>query len=217
MSSFLREWHTPQVGKLMIVGLAMVVSSVLLCASSAVAGPVTVGAKVRGGGRYDNVRMCVATSAGTAGGPAMDVSFFTEFGLKDTVSIEANLPVVRPILFGLSYDMLQFEPEVTLLFRLPSEGSMDWVLGPRVGLSFHYGPDYTSGPDGAARGPSFFAMGPILGGYVGLDFKRPGKTFNFQIGLSPYVTPLFSFGDDGRNGIVVGGMLDAAFRFSLGR
>jgi hypothetical protein len=57
-------------------------------------------------------------------------------------------------------------------------------------------------------------MGPIVGAYAGLDFRRPGKTFDFRMGLSPYVTPLFSLGDPrSHRGVVIGGLLDAAFRF----
>ena len=36
---------------------------------------VIFGFKVRAGGRFDNVRMCVASPAGVKGGMAMDVSF----------------------------------------------------------------------------------------------------------------------------------------------
>jgi hypothetical protein len=58
-------------------------------------------------------------------------------------------------------------------------------------------------------------MGPQIGGYVGLDFKRPDERFNFQLGLSPYVAPLFGVNDpENHKGVVVGGLLDGLFRFS---
>jgi hypothetical protein len=58
-------------------------------------------------------------------------------------------------------------------------------------------------------------MGPIVGAYAGLDFRRPGETFNFQLGLSPYVTPLFGIRDpQNHRGVVIGGLLDGIFRFN---
>ncbi|MDJ0763591.1 MAG: hypothetical protein QNJ97_11445 [Myxococcota bacterium] len=174
------------------------------------------GIKVRAGGRYDNVRMCVATPPGAKGGPAMDISVFTEIGLKENISLEINLPVVRPILFGIAFQMLQLEPQVTLLFRGQSNEKIDIVAGPSLGISLHYGPDYNSDRSGDARGPSFFALGPMVGGYLGLDFKRPDETFNFQLGIHPYAAPLFGVNDpQDHKGIVIGGMLDGLFRFDI--
>ncbi|HEX7478275.1 MAG TPA: hypothetical protein VF331_10750 [Polyangiales bacterium] len=86
-----------------------------------------------------------------------------------------------------------------------------WVVGPTLGVSLHYGPDYRSDLDGH----KFFAIGPIVGGYVGLDFPRPGKIFNFELGLTPYLIPLFGVNDPANHaGIVVGGLFDASFRFA---
>ncbi|MBN2525815.1 MAG: hypothetical protein JXR76_05425 [Deltaproteobacteria bacterium] len=173
------------------------------------------GFKVSVGGRYDDVRMCVATPPGKKGGPAMDISFFSEIGLRENVSLWVNIPVMRPILFGAAFKMLQFEPEVGLLFRKATDGKVDVVAGPTLGIMLHYGPDYKSDRSGNDRGPSFFAMGPKVGGYVGLDFKRPNEKFNFQLGLSPYVAPLFGINDeDDHSGVVLGGSIDGLFRFS---
>ena len=177
-----------------------------------------IGVKIRAGGRYDNVRMCVATPAGVKGGRAADISLFTEFSLSDNASLHIDLPVFRPILFGLAFKMLQFEPSVTLKFRKASDGNVDFVAGPMLGLSLHYGPDFNSEPSGDSRSPSFFALGPTLGGYMGLDFKRPGKTFNVELGLTPYITTLFGVGDAPIDrGIVAGGLLDVAFKFDTPR
>lgn len=173
------------------------------------------GFKISAGGRYDNVRMCVGSPAGKKGGPAMDISFFTEIGIKQDVSLFINVPVMRPVLFGAAFKMLQFEPEVALLFRKQSDGNVDIVAGPQLGIMLHYGPDYKSEQDGDDRGASFFALGPKIGGYIGVDFKRPKDTFNFQLGLSPYVTPLVGVNDsEEHRGVVVGGSLDGLFRFS---
>ena len=49
-----------------------------------------LGARIRGGGRYDNVRLCVASDAGVPGGPAADVSLFAEFSLGDQLSIDID-------------------------------------------------------------------------------------------------------------------------------
>ena len=176
---------------------------------------VIFGIRVQAGARYDDVRMCVASPPGAKGGMALEISFFTEIGVTEQISVLVNVPLMRPILFAAAFKMLQFEPEVALLFRQPQEGDVDIVVGPSLGITLHYGPDYKSGPSGEERGPSFWALGPRIGGYFGLDFKRPDKTFNFQLGVSPYVTPLFSVDDpDNHRGLVAGGTLDGSFRFA---
>jgi hypothetical protein len=173
-----------------------------------------IGPKIRAGGRFDNVRMCVASPAGAKGGPAADISVSTEVALSDTLSLDIDLPVFRPVMFGVAFDMLQFEPSVTLKFRRIGNGRTDLVGGPTLGISLHYGPDYKSESSGDGRTNSFFAMGPLIGGYVGLDFKRPCKKFNLQLGVTPYVEPLFGVNDaQNHRGVVVGGLLDLQLRF----
>ncbi len=184
--------------------------------ASATSDAIIVGVKLRVGGRFDNVRMCVASPPGAKGGLAADISFFTELAADDETTVEIDVPVMRPILFGAAFRMLQFEPSVIVKFRRESEGRVEFVGGPVLGLSLHYGPDYESDSKGEDRGPSFFALGPTVGGYLGLDFKRPGETYNFQLGLTPYVTPLFGIDDpDHHFGVVVGGLLDGLFRFGV--
>jgi hypothetical protein len=176
--------------------------------------PFVIGPKIRMGGRFDNVRMCVASPAGSKGGPAADISLSAEIALKETISLDMDLPVFRPIMFGLAFDMLQFEPSVTLKFRKKGSGRTDLVGGPTLGISLHYGPDYKSESSGDKRTASFFAMGPIIGGYIGIDFKRPSRKFNLQLGVTPYVEPLFGVNDaQDHRGVVVGGLLDLQFRF----
>jgi hypothetical protein len=59
-------------------------------------------------------------------------------------------------------------------------------------------------------------MGPRFGGYVGLDFVRPGEGFNFQLGLHPYVSPMWSIDDPAdHRGTVAGAMAEGVFRFAL--
>ena len=176
-----------------------------------------LGVRFRGGARYDDVRMCVASAPGVKGGPAMDIALLVEIPLTSRMALDLNLPVMRPLLFGVAFKTLQFEPEVSLIFRVGGTSSPRLLVGPSLGLSFHYGPDYRSGPSGSERGDSFFAFGPRIGGYIGLDFGHPGKKFNFRLGLQPYVTPLWSVDDpQGRKGLVAGAVLDAQLRFGLG-
>ncbi len=173
-----------------------------------------IGPKIRMGGRFDNVRMCVASPAGAKGGPAADLSLSMELALKNTISLDIDVPVFRPVMFGAAFKMLQFEPSVTLKFRRIGSGKADLVGGPTLGISLHYGPDYNSESSGDGRTDSFFAMGPIIGGYIGVDFKRPAKKFNLQLGLTPYVEPLFGVNDPGNHkGVVAGGLLDLQLRF----
>jgi hypothetical protein len=184
-------------------------------AATAVTDPMRFGFKIRMGGRYDNVRKCVASKTGTKGGIAADISAFADFPVATGTAVHVDLPVMRPILFAAAFHMLQFEPTASLQFSDRSSNKTGWVAGPTLGVSLHYGPDYNSETSGPGRTPSFFAMGPIVGAYAGLDFRRPGETFNFQLGLSPYVTPLFGIRDpQNHRGVVIGGLLDGIFRFN---
>ena len=177
---------------------------------------IVLGLMVSAGGRYDDVRMCVATGAGVKGGLALDISFFVEVPVAERTSVVVNVPVMRPILFGAAFDMLQFEPEARVVYRATTEGSTDFLVGPSLGIILHYGPDYRSAGSGDGRRPSFFAIGPRLGAYLGLDFERPDHPFNFQLGLHPYVSPLFSVGDpEEHRGWIVGAMLEGLFRFEM--
>lgn len=184
-----------------------------LFAEDAVNTVTRTGFKVRFGGRYDNVRMCVASKAGFKGGIAADLSAFAEIPVFKGALLHIDLPVMRPILFAAAFHMLQFEPTCALVFSNPSAQNHKWVVGPALGVSLHYGPDYNSESSGAGRTPSFFALGPIIGGYAGRDFIRPNKAFDVQIGFSPYITPLFSVHDpENHRGVVIGALVDAAFR-----
>ena len=173
------------------------------------------GLQILAGGRFDNVRMCVATPAGVKGGPAMDITVFAEIPIKRAISLGIHLPVFRPVMFGAAFKMLQFEPEVSLLIRAKQGIKTDLIVGPTLGITLHYGPDYTSAGSGDNRGPAFFALGPRIGAYLGIDFKRPKRTFNFQLGFEPYVSPLIGVNDPNEHvGVVAGVMLIGGLRFS---
>lgn len=186
-----------------------------LCAAASPDSQARIGLKIRIGGRFDNVRMCVASPAGTKGGVAADISMFAEFPVSNNEALlHFDLPLMRPILFAFAFRMLQFEPMVTLKYSDRSNKKVGWVAGPALGFSLHYGPDYNSEESGPGRTESFFALGPIFGGYAGLDFRRPEQGFNFQLGLSPYITPLYSFRNtQNRRGVIIGGLVDGIFRF----
>lgn len=174
------------------------------------------GVKASVGGRYDDVRMCIATDPGVKGGVAAEIALAAEVGLVEGVSATIHLPIMRPVLFGLAFNMLQFEPDVFLNFRHGLSARLDLIYGPTLGLSLHYGPDYNSGSGDEERGPSFFALGPKLGLFVGLNIKRPGQSYDFVVGINPYVTPLFAIMDaTAPDGVVAGGMLEGSIRFGL--
>lgn len=169
---------------------------------------VHLGLIVSGGGRFDNVRLCTATGDGTRGGPSGDVAATFDFTVGDSSLLRVTVPVMRPILFGAAFAMLQFEPEVSWLWRKALSAKMALLFGPTAGLIVHYGPDYKSAASGAGRGPDFFAMGPKLGGTIALDWPRADRAFGMQLGLSPYVAPLFGIDDPAAHrGVVVGGTL----------
>lgn len=199
-------------GAVVGLGLVLVASAVRAQSQPQDDRGYALGLQLRFGGRYDNVRMCVATPAGVPGGPAGDMAFFMTFPMGETWEVTTTIPVFRPILFGARFQMLQFEPQVTFTRRYVRDNA-DFLIGPSAGLSFHYGPGYTSESSGAGREPSFFAMGPMFGAYAGVDFDRKDKLFNFQLGISPYVAPLIA-AEKGKSGIVAGAMLDALLRFS---
>jgi hypothetical protein len=198
----------------LILAIALASAVIQTSAASASNDPALFGVKIRIGGRFDNVRKCVASKTGTTGGIAADISAFAEFPAGNGTVVHIDLPVMRPILFAAAFHMLQFEPTVALKFHDTSGNKVGWVAGPALGVSLHYGPDYNSETSGDGRTASFFALGPIIGAYAGLDFRRPGEAFNFQLGISPYVTPLFGIGDpQNHRGIVIGGLVDGTFRF----
>jgi hypothetical protein len=90
--------------------------------------PITFGIHVLAGGRYDDVRMCVASQSGVKGGPIVDIYFDIRFPAGENGTIALNIPVMRPILFGFAFSMLQFEPQVTYEYHFGEPGSPRFVL-----------------------------------------------------------------------------------------
>lgn len=163
-----------------------------------------LGILLMAGARYDDMRMCVGSKAGVKGGPIADVMLTTRTPLGSNMQIGINLPVMRPILFGLAFKMLQFEPELQANFTKPISNQLSLVTGPSLGISLHYGPDYTS--DRKNRSPSFFAAGPIVALHTGMQFTTAAEAAESYIGIKPFLAALLS-----RNhgtGTVLGGAVE---------
>lgn len=153
-----------------------------------------------GGGRYDDLRMCVGSAAGVKGGPIADIMFVTRYQKDSNKAISINIPVFRPILFGTVFKMLQFEPEVNWETHRTLYSGKTIFVGPGVGLSFHYGPDYESDLDN--RGDEFYAIGPMLNYSVGISFNEDNTR---NLGVKLFYIPLF--GEDNNKGSVIGASL----------
>ncbi len=164
------------------------------------------GITVIAGGRYDNLRMCVASPAGIKGGPIADVFLNFTFLVREDFNIAIKLPVMRPILFAAAFRMLQFEPEVDFIFKRSINDRLEFIGSGGIGLSFHYGPDFESDKDN--RGESFFAIGPMITGNIGFGF---GDTRTQMLTLKGFYIPLFSSKRD--TGTVIGGAIDYTILF----
>jgi hypothetical protein len=160
------------------------------------------------GGRYDNLRMCAASPAGVKGGPIADIMLITKHKLNENHSLTFNLPFMRPILFGLAFKMLQFEPELTLECNKLINEKIDFVSGPGIGISFHYGPDYKSNLSDPSE--SFFAIGPFISWQTGIAFKKESGVKSIA-GFKAFYVPLSA--EDRSLGTVLGGALLYTFYF----
>jgi len=162
------------------------------------------------GGRYDDMRMCVGSQSGIKGGPIADVMFITKKNVKQDINLAFELPVMRPILFAFSFQMLQFEPQVSIEFNKKMNKKYSLVFAPGMGISFHYGPDYKSDLDN--RGESFFATGPLVSGLLGISSR--GKNDKKRIiGVRFFYTSLFSNATPLSPGTVFGATIESHFQF----
>jgi len=114
---------------------------------------------------------------------------------------------MRPLLFGLAFQMLQFEPEFTFQYRKLLKDSKAVLTGPGLGVSLNYGPDYKS--DLKNKGDSFFAVGSFISWQFGLEFKGHQKTR--VAGIRAFYVPLFA--KDHPDGTVLGGALKYSVYF----
>ncbi|MBN2544124.1 hypothetical protein JXI42_14785 [bacterium] len=169
----------------------------------------TIGVNFMLGGRYDDLRMCVGSPPGAKGGPIADIMVNFKYQVDQEFALVFNLPVMRPILFATAFDMLQFEPEVTFEFKKAIKDDLDFLIGPGVGLSLHYGPDYESDVD-ENRGESFFAAGPFISSLFAFNFQNSAEKDRI-VGARAFYVPLFS--KERAPGTVLGLALEGSIYF----
>ncbi|ERP39039.1 hypothetical protein [Chitinivibrio alkaliphilus] len=160
--------------------------------------PRTWGGRAGGGVRYDDMRMCVATDSGVAGGPMADIAVTAGYEISGDKLLRLSVPLMRPLLFGLRFDMVQFEPDITLEYYRNVDESLKRYFGPGAGVSLHYGPDYSSGT-GDDRGDDFWAVGPYFSFVKGVKFIDS----NSSLGLRGAYTPLVPLDSDRSVGTVL--------------
>jgi len=187
-----------------IIAAVMILSAFVPLSFAQQKGDVRLGILVLIGGRYDDLRMCVASKSGTKGGMIADLMLTGRYAIKDQLDIGFNVPVMRPILFGLAFKMVQFEPEMVLEIKKRVNNNIDFFAAPSLGISFHYGPDYKS--DRINRSSSFFAAGPIAGIHLGAGFKDGNGMTKNLIGIKPFYASLLTRGHG--TGTVIGGALE---------
>lgn len=166
---------------------------------------ITLGVHMLGGGRYDNVRMCVGSPPGVPGGPIGELYFDVKVPVSERGAVVFSIPLFRPIMFGAAFKMLQLEPLVTYEHILGGDTGTRPVVGVGTGIVFHYGPDYNSSLD--ASGESFFSIGPIVHGFAGLTIGNSSLTSGIRGFFSPLFTP------DRPAGIVAGGGVEVHYGF----
>jgi hypothetical protein len=114
---------------------------------------------------------------------------------------------MRPLLFGIRFKMLQFEPEFIYEYGIPTKGKTSNVLGAGLGMSFHYGPDFETERDDTEK-IDFFAAGPFLSAFWGLRYQNK-SSLDRMFGIRTFYTPLFS--KKRSTGTVVGAALEGHF------
>lgn len=172
-------------------------------------GQPTFGINVMAGGRYDNLRMCVATPAGVKGGPAADIQLMVTKPLDQHTTLGFKLPLMRPLLFGAAFKMVQFEPEFSFGYCIPTTTKRGWVVEPSLGVSIHYGPDYRADTkDTDAQ--RFFAAGPLVATFIGVGWTNHLQRWR-SVGIKPFYTPLFS--TERKPGTVLGASFEGRWDF----
>ena len=166
---------------------------------------VSVGFHILGGGRYDNVRMCVGSPAGVPGGPIAEFYFDLRVPVSERGTLVFNIPLFRPIYFAAAFGMMQVEPSVMYEHILGEGTGTRPVVGAGLGTVLHYGPDYNSSAEN--KGESFFSIGPLFNGFFGFSLGQS----NFTAGIKVFVSPLFTPGRS--TGIVAGGGAELHYHF----
>lgn len=162
------------------------------------------------GGRYDNMRMCIATPAGTKGGPFADVQVTMAYRLNEHSRIGVTLPAMRPVLFGLAFKMLQFEPEITFRYSArTASGGPAFTLESGLGAGLHYGPDYLTAKNDASP-DRFFAAGPLFSITPGIGWSNRAS-LRRTAGIKLFYLPLFAHGR--KPGTVLGAAVEGQWDF----
>lgn len=166
------------------------------------------GFELMAGGRYDNMRMCVASPAGTNGGPVADIKLLMKFRMSLDWSMIVTIPVFRPVLFGAAFKTLQYESDVAMEYKVKLTEKTDFVTGPGIGMSYNYG-------KGVEREDKFFSLGPMVSYYAAFDFKAP-KSYATRFGIQLFHVSLFKTVKDFSSddyGMVFGGALNFGMYF----
>jgi hypothetical protein len=170
------------------------------------------------GGRYDNLRMCVASPAGAKGGIIAEFgSALIRLRINSLFSLDVNLPAGRAALFAARFKMLQWTPDLTFNFHIELAQSHEILLGPSIGLTFHYGPDYQTAEDDPDK-ISFFAMGPKLSILVAYQRVLKEGRMLWTIGIRGF-WEIFLIPDQPdvpyETGHSLGGMMENSFSWRL--
>lgn len=78
-----------------LMALAVLTANAAPTGATPRTGSLAWGIKLGAGGRYDDVRMCVATAAGVKGGPAMEGAIFMELRHGQSPAITASAALRR--------------------------------------------------------------------------------------------------------------------------
>ena len=100
--------------KVALIIMMILIFAETVCSLESDSKKLSFGVLFMGGGRYDNLRMCVGSDAGVKGGPMADIQLVVRYSLSPEYAVIFKLPVMRPILFGAAFKVLQFEPMVEM-------------------------------------------------------------------------------------------------------
>jgi hypothetical protein len=187
-----------------VVLFLFLLSSALLLSAQEQRG-VSIGIHILGGGRYDNVRMCVGSPPGVPGGPIGEFYLDIRIPVGTDGTVVVNIPLFRPILFAAQFGMAQIEPLVMYEHMLGEGTGTRPVIGAGLGAVFHYGPDYNSSPGNP--GAAFFSIGPLFNAFAGLYIGES----NVMAGIKGFASPLFSA--DRPAGLVAGAGVELHYSF----
>lgn len=187
--------------------LSIPIYAVLTDGFAAENGYTSYGVNLMAGYRYDNLRLCVASGPGVKGGPIGDIMVNLRNHVNEKNAFGFTLPVMRPVIFAAAFKMLQFEPEFIYEHTTKINDRYGFVVGPGLGVSLNYGPDYKTDWRSANR-IDFFSAGPFISSLFAVRFKSISN-LNRIIGIRVFYIPLFT--KDHGTGTVAGAALETHF------